>query len=189
MSWVVLPLPIESELQRKAKRKAELKDILLLMITAGADVCAVNDCGITVSDVAHQFGHCQIWTDVLEACGYDVDEVRQGTDISLGWSSAVEPPRTRQPGERASKLSFADYLKQRKAFCSSTEIIDYQNAEDDLVQEYRENGSQCAWFRAEGSTGRDDLDEENSREETDIGDEDVWAWSEDDDITQDLKLD
>ncbi|OAP55077.1 hypothetical protein AYL99_10777 [Fonsecaea erecta] len=53
----------------------ELKDILVLFVTAGANVCAVNDRGESVSDVAIKSGFRLEWEETLEECGYNVFDV------------------------------------------------------------------------------------------------------------------
>ena len=120
----------------------ELRDILTLMITAGADIYAINEGGTTVSQVAHAEGHYQILVEVLETCGYDADKVSQKyelRDADHGWSSAIETSGDKPPAEWSSKLSFAAYFAQReekrKASYRVTEIVDDKTAEDDWVRE------------------------------------------------------
>jgi hypothetical protein len=117
----------------------ELRDILTLMVTAGADIHAINEEGATVSEVAYAEGHSRIWTEVLETCGYDMDKVLQGYDADHAWTSALDTPCNKPPAEWPSKLSFAAYLEQReerrKASCRVTEIVDDETAEDDWVRE------------------------------------------------------
>jgi hypothetical protein len=50
------------------------------MITAGADIYAINEDEMTVWDIAHAEGHGQIWAEVLETCGYNADKVSQEDD-------------------------------------------------------------------------------------------------------------
>ncbi|ERF68622.1 hypothetical protein EPUS_07183 [Endocarpon pusillum Z07020] len=121
--------------------QAELRDILMLMITAGADVYAVNDDEETVSRVARDSGHCRIWVEVLEACGFSSYKVTRGDDAEYGWSSALDNSFSRLPARPTSKLSFAEYLEQReekrKASGRATEIIDEETVEEDWVEEMK----------------------------------------------------
>lgn len=177
--------------------QAELRDILTLMITAGADVYAVNDDGKTVSDIAHgEFAPFQIWADVLETCGYDVDEVSQGDGADYGWSSALDSSFSRYPARPTSKLSFAEYLEQReeqrKASARVEEIIDEENVEEEWVREerirYRVNEGSFDSDFGRGleidekiDWGSDSDEEESSEEEED--DEEQWITDEDQDGT------
>lgn len=52
-----------------------LKDILLLLLTAGADVYACDDEEESLSDIADRYGQWQEWTDASTECGYEPDEV------------------------------------------------------------------------------------------------------------------
>jgi hypothetical protein len=176
----------------RLERQTELNDILMLMITAGADVQAVNDNGDTVSDIAHAFGHCQIWAEVLEASGYDVERTHQETNVGLGRSSAVENLHTGHSTEWTSKLSFADYVKQRQTFCQPMQVFDYEDAEEEQVQEalrspcrhfHREEGSEeeqedgIVWDGdTESVTGSSVCDDESSEEGN--GNEEMWSWNE-----------
>jgi hypothetical protein len=172
--------------------QTELKDILMLMITAGADVRAINDNGHTVSDIAHAFGHCQIWAEVLEACGYDVERTHQETNVGLGRSSAVENLHTGHSTEWTSQLSFADYVKQRQTFCQPMDIFDYEDAEEKYVQEALrrlycqcqvEEGSEeeqedgTVWDRDTGSITESSVCDDESSEEGN-GNEEMWSWNE-----------
>lgn len=174
----------------RLERQTVLKDILMLMITAGADVQAVNDNGDTVSYVAHWFGHDQIWAEVLEACGYDVERTHQETNVGLGRSSAVENLHTGHSTGWTSKLSFADYVKQRQTFCQPTEVFDYEDAEEEQIQEalrspyrhfQREEGSEeeqedgNVWDRDTRSV-TESSDDESSEEGN--GNEETWNWNE-----------
>jgi hypothetical protein len=183
----------------RLERQTELNDILMLMITARADVQAVNDNGDTVSDIAHAFGHCQIWAEALEACGYNFKRTQQGTSIGLGRSSAVDNLHAGHSTEWTSKLSFADYVKQRQTFYQPTEVFDYEDAEEEQVQEalrspyrhfHREEGSEeeqedgNVWDRDTGSvTGSSVCDDKSSEEGN--GNEETWNWSEESGDTDD----
>lgn len=91
----------------------ELKDILMLLLTAGADVYARNDMGTSPSDIAWQYNHWREWTDALKECGYDIDEVDvESEDEATCWTSGADVPTRRvQP----KLLGFAEYLEIRKS--------------------------------------------------------------------------
>lgn len=119
------------------ERQNELRDILTLMITAGADICALNDEKQTPSDIAHRFRHYNIWTEVLDTCGFSNHSVHQAYKADYGWSSAVDQSDSRRAAEFTPKLSFPDYLEQRRldARCRVVEDIEYSNAEEEHVRE------------------------------------------------------
>jgi hypothetical protein len=93
----------------------EFKDILMCMVTAGADVFASNDKGQTVSQVACENGKVDLWREVLGECGYDPDEVFCPEDCfdgkwefpGMGVFSAMAT------NVRSTKLPFAKYGQQR----------------------------------------------------------------------------
>lgn len=92
----------------------EIRDILVLLITAGADVYITDHDGLTPSDVAFDFKNLREWHDALIECGFDPSEVRIRKSGREGWSSAIDPekhPQTHRP--RRVKLTFAEYLKIR----------------------------------------------------------------------------
>jgi hypothetical protein len=80
----------------------EPKDLLMVFITAGADVYATNDTGQTPSMVALEYGREDEWIKALELCGYDSDEVLK---------SCIDRP-TRE--YQTTKLSFQEYCQQRQ---------------------------------------------------------------------------
>lgn len=119
------------------ERQNELRDILMLMVTAGADIYAVNDEKQTVSDIAHRFGRYKIQTDILDTCGFGHQTVHRAHKADYGWSSAVDQAESRRRAEYTLLLSFSDYLEQRKldARCRVVEDFEYLNAEDDYIRE------------------------------------------------------
>ncbi|KAH6679183.1 hypothetical protein B0J14DRAFT_293095 [Halenospora varia] len=80
------------------------KDLLMVFITAGADVYAINDGRHTPSDIALEYGRVEEWIEALILCGYNAVEVIADSDPCLQDS-------TREP--QTSKLSFEDYCRQR----------------------------------------------------------------------------
>ena len=119
------------------ERQNELRDILTLMVTSGADICAINNAKQTVLDIANHPGHHKIWTEVLDTCGFGDPNVRQSYNADYGWSSAVDQSDSRRPAEGTLKLSFLEYLDQRKrdARCRVVEEFEYLNAEEEHVRE------------------------------------------------------
>ncbi|KIW82883.1 hypothetical protein Z517_02126 [Fonsecaea pedrosoi CBS 271.37] len=81
----------------------QLKDVLMLLVTAGADVFAVNRSGESVSDVAIKLGYSVEWKETLEECGYDVSNVLNHSD------EHDEVPRQHQ---QRHLLTFAEYLQE-----------------------------------------------------------------------------
>lgn len=94
-----------------AEYDGELKDILMLLITAGADIQARNDRGRTPSDIAWKFKHWQEWCGVLEECGYNVEEVVNKKDEATCWTSGTDTEISMLQSEL---LKFSEYLEIRK---------------------------------------------------------------------------
>ncbi|KAL9104008.1 MAG: hypothetical protein Q9163_000986 [Psora crenata] len=111
---------------------AHLKDIIRLMITAGADICAVNHDGLSVSDVAFRFGHQEIWREALRYCGIDLRDVLAKRTVEEGCSSAVDAQYGGAHGALRSKVTLADYLQRRKVL----------NPEEDRGETEYVNGSE-----------------------------------------------
>lgn len=153
------------------ERQNELRDILTLMVTAGADICALNDEKQTPSDIAHRFGHHHVWTEVLDTCGFSNHSVHQAYKADYGWSSAVDQSDSRRAAEFPPKLSFPDYLEQRRhdARCRVVEDIEYSNAEEEHVREL----------------GLDESDYEDSEDEQGDG-TGGWDWNTDSDDDSDF---
>ncbi|MCJ1461879.1 hypothetical protein MMC07_000478 [Pseudocyphellaria aurata] len=150
------------------ERQNELRDILMLMVTAGADICAVNDEKQTVSDIAHRFGHYQIWTEVLDTCGFGHQTLHRAHKADCGWSSAVDPAESRCRAEYTPPLSFPDYLEHRKrnARCRIVEDFEYSNAEDDYIGEFGLDASDYEDSEEEeGDVGAAEFDESHFQNE------------------------
>jgi hypothetical protein len=91
----------------------ELKDILMLLITAGADVLAVNDDGDCASDIAVRYGNRSEWEEALQECGYDLKDVLKcGHGENRGQSTAVDFTTS---VVNHSLLTFSEYLEIRKS--------------------------------------------------------------------------
>jgi hypothetical protein len=177
MCWFRDPPQLYIDSDRFSDPYDGLRDLLTLMITAGADIYAINEAGTTVSEVAHAEGHWQIWAEVLETCGFDVEEVSQGYAADHGWSSGIETPSKNLPAGCPLKLSFAAYLErreaERKANCRVTEIVDDETAEDDWVRELIEERRQCeAAYSAMEEENDDDDDDDDYDDDNDYDDDD-----------------
>lgn len=133
MSYDARKLDASHLFYNKLRHEVELRDILTLMITAGADVYAADSFGVTVSNVAYEHGHWQVWEEVLEFCGYDAQKVMDGHP-SHGRSSAVDASNSRSATECISKLSFIDYLQMRQPWCQVTEYPDWEYAEEAQIR-------------------------------------------------------
>lgn len=81
------------------------KDLLMVFITAGADVYAINNEGETPTMLASDFGRHEEWTEALELCGYDSKQVLAHLDSVLHDCLCER---------QTSKLSFEEYCLQRK---------------------------------------------------------------------------
>lgn len=81
------------------------KDMLILFMSAGADVFATNRIGQTSCMVAAEYGRLEEWEEALGACGYDAEEV-----MAHSHSDFEACPCEHQ----ASKLMFEDYCQQLK---------------------------------------------------------------------------
>jgi len=101
---------------KKVHNELLFKDILMSMITAGADVMASDNYGRTVSETACRNGHEEVWVEVLAACGYDPQQVY---NILEHFGNYEEYPGLNcfpavVPVVRSTRLSFAEYCQQRK---------------------------------------------------------------------------
>jgi hypothetical protein len=100
-------------------QEEEFRDILMCMVTAGADVYASDKDEHTVSQVACMSGCEELWREVLAECGYNPDSVFSiEHDFNpkgfqkypgIGVFSATAPV------VRSTKLSFKEYSQQRKS--------------------------------------------------------------------------
>ena len=82
-----------------------LKDMLLLFLSAGADVYVSNRFGQTASMVAAECGRLEEWEEALSACGYNAEKVMTHSHSDL---------KTCTGQHQASKLVFEEYCEQLK---------------------------------------------------------------------------
>ena len=90
-------------------------DLVILLITAGADVCAVDGEGESVSDVAIRSGQQALWTHALKCCGIDIKDVLARPNFDPAHSTALSTQYTQPPRSVTSKRSFEEHLERRKA--------------------------------------------------------------------------
>jgi hypothetical protein len=93
-----------------------MKDALMCLVTAGADVYACDKFGESVSEAAYKGGFEDLWIEVLAECGYDPEPFLQCLDHhyrrknpGLGAFARIVPK------VRPTRFSFAEYGKQRKS--------------------------------------------------------------------------
>jgi hypothetical protein len=99
----------------------ELPDILMVLVTGGADVFATNDYGDTVSDVAIRSGYRYIWKQVLGDCGYNAEAVLSYSPI---WSTGLNDKEEEALLSQCSKLSLKDYRQRRIQLPRFEELMD-----------------------------------------------------------------
>ena len=97
------------------------------MITAGADVCAVDEEGCSESDVAIRSGLQTLWTEALKYCGIDIKDVLARSDFDRAYSTALNSEYRQSPRFVRSKVSMTEYLERR------TEIPDEESDLSDLA--------------------------------------------------------
>jgi hypothetical protein len=84
------------------------RELLIVFITAGADVYAINHYGETPSILARTYGREKRWIKALTFCGYDYSDV-----ISAQPDGDLhDPNRVRQ----TSKLSLEEYCQRRQDY-------------------------------------------------------------------------
>jgi len=117
----------------------EIKDALMCLVTAGADVDACDISGRSVSEAACEAACEWLWIEVLAECGYDPDPFIQYLDYycqnsGLGAFAAIVPEI------RSTRLSFAEYKKQRKSLliCTSEEVFEHFKAHAKRTNEWEE---------------------------------------------------
>ena len=131
----------------RLSRKQPL-DLLIVFITAGADVYALNKRGKTPSKLAYNNRRIEEWIKALELCGYDYEEVLAHPSPCTDYCKA---------NHQASKLSFEEYCQQR-------EPSGYDGKDPPDVQGYICSESEES-DEGEESDEEDDDEEKNDREE------------------------
>lgn len=143
-------------------------DLLIVFITAGADVYALNKYGETPSKVAYSKRRIEEWIKALKLCGYDYEEVLVHPSPCTDYCKA---------NHQASKLSFPEYCQQREpSGYDGTDPPDRQGhisseaEESDDEEESDEEGESDEKEESdeEGNSGdeeEDDNEEKSDREE------------------------
>jgi hypothetical protein len=93
----------------------QIKDALMCLVTAGADVYACDISGRSVSETACEAACEGLWIEVLAECGYDPDPIIQRLDHHYHRENAgLGTFATIFPEIRSTRLSFAEYRKRRR---------------------------------------------------------------------------
>lgn len=116
----------------KMMARNSLMDVLVLMISAKADVCAINFHGESVSDIAFASEHGEVWTEALKYCGIDIKDVLSRRNANSAYSSALNPQYHQDPTRAVtSKLSLAEYLERRNVVEEEVACADVNSESDD----------------------------------------------------------
>ena len=91
----------------------ETKDILILMMSAGADVCAVDERDISVSDAAIRSGQEILWTEALKYCGIHIKDVLARPNADPARSTALSSQYNESPWYVTSNVSLTEYLERQ----------------------------------------------------------------------------
>ena len=155
------------------RHQCRTKDIVILMITAGADVWAVDEYGQSVSDIAISSGQQTLWTEALKYCGIDIKGVLARPKFDPAHSTALSPEYGQPPRSVTSKMSFEEYLVRRKAFCVPDEsdlrrrtYRDYDSSEDD-ESENEDSKSGDSPFEDDEGEDEDRTEDANENSEVD----------------------
>lgn len=115
-----------------ARALEEIYDILMMLVTSGADVYATNYWNETPSDVALDNGYRDIWIRVLWDCGYHAEAV-------LGYRKGST---TLRPTQRT-RLSFKEYCQQRASSTSFGCVEEASEMDVTNVQKGCSHGPHC----------------------------------------------
>ena len=152
---------------------SESMDILILMCSAGADVCAIDDQGRSVSDVAFSSAQEVAWNKALKYCGIDINDVLARPNIDSARSTALSSPYNKGP-KVTSKLSLAEYLNRRKARARTSPYYqsfhEFSSSEDDDSENGDHDHDESEYgdwdYESENETYDDDeIENEDSAEE------------------------
>ncbi len=99
----------------------------MVFITAGADVYATNNEGETPTMLASIYGRDEEWTEALELCGYDSEQVLAHSDPVLDDCSCQR---------QTSKLSFEEYCLQRR---ENVRFEEFETDDEDEGSDEAEN--------------------------------------------------
>lgn len=144
--------------------REQMYDVLMVLLTAGADVYATTKCGRTVSYFARKHGYGDLWRQVLGECGYDTRPPLIFCRPHFGLYALHEEICPRQ----RCKLSFEEYCR-RRSLSPRFEELDSDDegheSEDDDTAEYddgaREDGENENWSRGYAEFDYDENRDEN----------------------------
>lgn len=123
----------------------QTKDILILMISAGADVCAIDKQGRSVSDVINHPGLETVWTEALKYCGIDIRDVVARPNLDPAHSTALDYQYREPLRSVTSKISLAEYLKRRnpapERFKAARELSSSEEDESEDEVSVRDSGN------------------------------------------------
>lgn len=128
------------------------KDLLMVFITAGADVYATNNEGKTPSRVALEYRREDEWIEALMLCGYDFEEV---IACSIHHSTR---------GHQTSKLSFQEYCQQRQYRQHISPDEEIENGYMDSDSPYSDE-DESEKIQSEEDAYKEDHHEEDDNEE------------------------
>lgn len=183
------------------RREIILKDVLMILCTAGATVNAINDYGYSPLDVATAFANGRLWKEVLVECGYDIEKVCRDTEPDVGWSTAVDEVDGRHGSlrtGRTSTLSLAEYLAWREASGLSQQIKKFPGGEEGLwvvdhekrIHNVLTDDEKWGTWSNEYESGYEDEDEHyNNADSDDEGNDQHYDESEDEDDQEDRNED
>lgn len=150
-------------------------DIANLMISAGADVCAIDEEGRSVSDIAKQSGQQALWTEALKYCGIDIKDVLAQRNSNPAYSTALSPEYSQPSRSVMSKISLKQYLERRKAFCVPEEDeekygILLDSSEEDDSSEDEDLDSEVASIEADENEDAEWEDADSAEESSETAD-------------------
>jgi hypothetical protein len=128
----------------------ELPDILMVLVTGGADVFATSHGGETVSHAAIRNGYTYIWKQVLKDCGYNSEAVLNYSPI---WTAGLDDQQEEALLSQRPNLSLKDYCQRRMTLPRFQEL-------DSDTEEDGYNSDATGWHESEehyyqGYTGGD----------------------------------
>ena len=117
-------------------RRKDLKDMLMLLVLSGADVTAVNDKNLSVSDIAEANNNIELWREVLEHCGFDTVRSKpvavypgdsSSSSSSVDYGSGLGDRHS--PSYSTNSPSFHQYVESRK------QIFRFDPSDDELYED------------------------------------------------------
>ena len=113
------------------------------MISAGADVCAIDGYGLSVSDVAMDPESNAIWMKALSHCSIDVRDVLARRNIGPARSTALSSEYSEPPRSIVSKISLVEFLELRKTIPGYDTEYEWTKVEPELYSSSEDEESEC----------------------------------------------